>query len=96
MFKNEGSPWVGPVRHGFTHRLAFRCRRQSGLSLRKAKTYERDNFIEDGGWIIVPGLEEQITGAADVCADRLVALESLPEKAVVPEASTTDAMPTEG
>ncbi len=64
--------------------------------LKEAKTYERDNFIEDGGWIIVPGLEKQITGAADVCAQRLLALESLPERVVVPEASTTDTMPTEG
>ena len=64
--------------------------------LKEAKTYERDNFIEDGGWIIVPGLEKQITGAADVCAQRLLALESLPERVVVPEASTADTMPTEG
>ncbi|MCR4266439.1 hypothetical protein [Nitratireductor sp. ZSWI3] len=66
------------------------------VSLKEAKTYERDNFVEDGGWIIVPGLEKQITGAADVCAQRLLALESLPERVVVPEASTTDTMPTEG
>ena len=64
--------------------------------LKEAKTYERDNFIEDGGWIVVPGLEKQITGAADVCAERLLALESLSELMVVPEASTTDTVPTDG
>ena len=66
------------------------------VSLKEAKVYERDNFIEDGGWIIVPGLEKQITGAADVCAERLLALESLPERAVLPEASTTDTETTKG
>lgn len=66
------------------------------VALKEAKTYEQDNFIEDGGWIVVPGLDTQITGAADVCAERLVALESLPESVVAPEASTTDAVPAEG
>ncbi|WP_205602569.1 hypothetical protein [Chelativorans alearense] len=61
------------------------------IDLKEASSYQQDDFIEDGGWITLAGLkeEEQVSGAADVCADRLVAMEGLPERAM-PKASAVD------
>jgi hypothetical protein len=64
--------------------------------LKEASTYDQDNYIEEGGWITVEALEDQVTEAADLCADRLVAMEGLPERAVAPEASTTETSTSEG
>lgn len=43
-------------------------------ALKEASSYEQDNFIEDGGWSTIAGLEEQVSGSADLCAERLVAM----------------------
>ena len=61
------------------------------VELKETKTYQRDDLIEAGGWIMVPGLDEQVTGAADACAKRLVAMEALPERVSMPD--TSDAEP---
>lgn len=51
--------------------------------LKDASSYERDNLIEDGGWTTFAAMEDAVPGAADLCADELVAMESLPTTAVV-------------
>jgi hypothetical protein len=56
-------------------------------ALKQASSWERDNFIEDGGWVKLAGMEKDVPGAAEVCAKELVAMESLPEQNV--EAATT-------
>lgn len=61
----------------------------SGLTdLKDASSWQRDNLIEEAGWITLTALpeNEQVTGAADICAERLVAMDDLPPRAV-PEAS---------
>ena len=57
-------------------------------ALKEADSWERDNMIEDGGWTKIAGLTEDVNGAADLCADQLVAMESLPVREV--GVTTTD------
>ena len=40
--------------------------------LKKAASWDRGDFIDKGGWAKLPGLNESIDGAADLCADRLI------------------------
>ena len=51
-------------------------------ALKKTSSWERDDFIEDGGWAMLAGIEKAIPGAAELCAKELVAMESLPEQNV--------------
>jgi len=48
-------------------------------ALKEASSWERDDFIEDGGWARLAGFEKAIPGAVELCAQELVAMESLPE-----------------
>lgn len=55
--------------------------------LKEAKSWERDNFIEDGGWSTIEGMPGDITGVADACAEQLAAMDELPaQEALMPEA----------
>jgi hypothetical protein len=56
-------------------------------ALKEASYWERDDLIEDGGWAKLTGIEKAIPGAAELCAEELVALESLPEQSA--DAATT-------
>ena len=53
-------------------------------------SYQQHNFIEVGGWHNVAALDEQVSGAADLCAppDQLVAMEDLPPSTVGSDPST--------
>lgn len=55
--------------------------------LKETSTWERDDFIEEGGWATVEGLDEQVSGAADLCAERLAAMDDLPATAAEPASS---------
>lgn len=48
------------------------------VKLKEAKSWERDNFIEDGGWSTIPGIEDGIKGVADTCAEQLIEMDKLP------------------
>ena len=41
-------------------------------ALKGADSWRRADFIGKGGWAKMPGVEEDIAGAADLCAQRLV------------------------
>jgi hypothetical protein len=43
--------------------------------LKKESQWQRDGFIEEGGWTTLAGLEEPIKGAADLCAEQLAEME---------------------
>lgn len=58
--------------------------------LKEASRYQQDNFIEDGGWATFAGLEAAVPGAAALCAEELVALESLPPRTAVENMTPTD------
>ena len=61
-------------------------------ALKDESTWSRDDMIADAGWTTPFGLEEPIEGAADLCADRLAAME-LPERRRWP--SKRSSRPTE-
>ena len=41
--------------------------------LREVDSWKQDNFIEDGGWVTFANMENPIQGAADLCADQVLA-----------------------
>jgi hypothetical protein len=41
-------------------------------SLKGAESWKRDTFIEEGGWVTLPGVEKPVTGAASLCAQQLL------------------------
>lgn len=43
--------------------------------LKEESTWQRDGFIEEGGWVTLAGLEEPVDGAADLCAQQLAEME---------------------
>lgn len=44
-------------------------------SLKEADYWRRESFIEDGGWATLPGMEEPVGDAAELCASRLADME---------------------
>src|SRR3546814_18350020 len=56
-------------------------------TLKEEGTWNRDNLIEEGGWVTFASMEEPVDGAADLCADQLVEMEA-------PAATTTSTSPT--
>lgn len=44
-------------------------------SLMEASTWQREDFIQKGGWAELPDLDQPISGVADLCADKLAELE---------------------
>lgn len=48
-------------------------------TLKESNSWGRDTLIVKGGWAALPGLKEPVSGAADLCAKRLV--EAEPPKA---------------
>ena len=52
-------------------------------ALKDESSWSRDDSIADAGWTTPLGLEEPVGGAADLCADRLVAMDLPVEQAVV-------------
>lgn len=66
-------------------------------ALKEASSWERDDFIEEGGWAELSGTVAIVDGSLDLCADKLVAMETLPspegetaETAETAEVQTTD------
>jgi hypothetical protein len=41
-------------------------------SLKKTDTWERESFIEKGGWVTPPGIKEPVSGAAELCVQQLM------------------------
>lgn len=58
-------------------------------ALKDASQWQRDNFVEEGGWTQLVGIEKAVPGAADLCATELVAMDSLPVRTVAPAVPTT-------
>ena len=44
-------------------------------SLMETGSWQRDDFVQKGGWAEVPKLEHPISGVADLCADKLAKIE---------------------
>lgn len=52
------------------------------VALKEASTWERDEFVQDGGWATLVGVEKPVPGAASLCAKELVAMEKLPVRTI--------------
>ena len=48
-------------------------------TLQSTDSWKRDTFIEEGGWVTLPGGEKPIAGAAELCSQML--METKPAKA---------------
>jgi hypothetical protein len=53
---------------------------QKLAALKEKSSWERDDFIKEGGWAKLLGNDEIINGAADLCADNLAAMDELPQQ----------------
>lgn len=61
-------------------------------TLKETDRWKRDNFIEDGGWVTLPGMDKPVDDAAELCAEKLVDMElpaAQPEKAASVEPDAT-------
>jgi len=47
-------------------------------SLQAKSSWERDDFIKQGGWAQIAGIDDTVTNATDACADQLMKLKELP------------------
>ncbi|TPN83212.1 hypothetical protein FJ987_17355 [Mesorhizobium sp. CU2] len=53
--------------------------------LKGTSSYQRDSFISDGGWVKLAGMKKDVPGAADLCADKLSAMDTIPANSVAQE-----------
>ncbi|MGI6855969.1 hypothetical protein [Mesorhizobium sp. 1B3] len=68
---------------------------QSLAQLKEASSYQRDDFITDGGWAKLVGLDNPVPGAADLCAEQLAAMDAVPVRNAEPN-SAEASKPVEG
>ena len=47
-------------------------------SLQAKGSWQRDDFINEGGWAKIAGIDDTVANAADACADQLMKLRELP------------------
>lgn len=59
-------------------------------ALKEVSSWQRDKFIEDGGWAMLVGMDKPVPGAADACAGQLAAMDHLPAREVPIEPASTD------
>jgi hypothetical protein len=50
-------------------------------SLKKTDSWQRDDFIKNGGWVTIPGTKDPVSGASDLCVDQLMKAQLPPVKA---------------
>jgi hypothetical protein len=58
--------------------------------LKEKKSWERDEFIEEGGWDSIPGVADGIRGVAVACASQLAAMDELPAPMAPATTSSAD------
>jgi hypothetical protein len=44
--------------------------------LKEIDSWTRDDFVTDGGWVKLAGMEEPVDGAADLCAEKLADMDA--------------------
>ncbi|AZO11976.1 MULTISPECIES: hypothetical protein [unclassified Mesorhizobium] len=55
--------------------------------LKGTSSYQRDSFISDGGWVKLAGMKKDAPGAADLCAEKLAAMDTIPTSNVAQDNS---------
>ena len=56
-------------------------------ALQAKSSWQRDDFIKEGGWAKVAGIADTVANATDACADQLMKLKELP---ATPDPVVTD------
>lgn len=56
--------------------------------LKAEDSWTRDDFVADGGWVTLAGMDEPVAGAADLCAEALADMEAPAEASADAAAST--------
>lgn len=56
--------------------------------LKDTPSYQQDDFVEEGGWTTLAGMDEAVDGASDLCASTLAAMDGLPAAADNADAAT--------
>ena len=51
-------------------------------SLKGSDSWKRDDFITNGGWVTIAGMEKPVEGAAALCAQRLLEAKLPPAKVI--------------
>jgi hypothetical protein len=59
-------------------------------ALKEASSCQREDIVEDGGWVLLARMEETVPGAAEARADQLIAMDSLPIREVDTNPAATD------
>ena len=57
--------------------------------LKEEGSWNRDNLIEEGGWVTFARMEDPVSGAAELCADKLVEMQP-PGGATTTSSASTD------
>jgi hypothetical protein len=60
-------------------------------ALKEESSYKRNSALEEGGWVTFAGAEKPVSGAARLCAERLMEAEL--KSAATPVAEVTEAAP---
>ncbi|CAN7681622.1 hypothetical protein [Neorhizobium sp. LjRoot104] len=55
--------------------------KQNLRTLKATSSWERENFIKDGGWTKVAGIDGPVINAANNCAEQLIEMKELPQQA---------------
>lgn len=58
-------------------------------ALKEKSSWQQDDFINEGGWIKLPGIKEAVPEAAQVCAERLADATLPPEEQATDDSSAT-------
>lgn len=57
--------------------------------LKEESQWQRDGYVEEGGWATLVGMEEPVDGAAEICAEQLAEMEIPAASATAPADVTT-------
>lgn len=57
------------------------------VKLKETKSWDRDDFIDAGGWSSIAGVDDGVRGVANECARQLAVMEMVPAEATVVPAS---------
>lgn len=57
------------------------------VDLKEESNWNRDSFIEEGGWVTFARLDDPVSGAAELCADKLVEMKA-PAKSAASSTAT--------
>uniref|UniRef100_UPI0031014E80 hypothetical protein n=1 Tax=Neorhizobium sp. EC2-8 TaxID=3129230 RepID=UPI0031014E80 len=54
---------------------------QNLQALKATSSWERENFIKEGGWTKIAGIDGPVINAANNCAEQLMEMKELPQQA---------------